>query len=48
MFDALLGCNQTSFEISFKLYSEHVHKIYVGYVHLKAFFLFLKTLHLAS
>jgi len=39
MYDALLECNYTSFEISFKLYSEHIHKIYAGYVNLKALFL---------
>jgi len=38
MYDALLEYNYTSFEISFKLYSEHIHKIYGGYTHLKAFF----------
>jgi len=38
MYDALLGYNYTSFKISFKLYSEHIHKIYTGYVYLKAFF----------
>jgi len=38
MYDALLGCNYTSFETLFKLYSEHIHKRYAGFVHLKAFF----------
>jgi len=38
MCDALLRCNYSSFEISFKPYSEHIHKIYAGYLHLKAFF----------
>jgi len=38
MFFALLGCNQTSLEILFKLYLEHIDKIYLYYVHLKASF----------
>jgi len=38
MYDALLGCSYTSFETSFKLYLEHIHKRYAGLAHLKAFF----------
>jgi len=38
MYDALLGCSYTSIETSIKLYSEHIHKRYAGFVHLKAFF----------
>jgi len=38
MYDALLTCNYTSFEISFRPYSEHIHRIYASLVHLKAFF----------
>jgi len=38
MYDVLLGCSYASFETSFKLYSEDIHKRYVGFVHLKAFF----------
>jgi len=38
MYDALLRCNYTTFEISLKPYLGDIHKIYAGYVHLKAFF----------
>jgi len=47
-YDALLGCNQTSFETLFNYTWKHVHKICAGYVQLKAFFPFLKTLYFAS
>jgi len=48
MYGTLLGGSYPSFETSFKLYSEYIHKRYAGFVHLKAVFFFLRTLYLAS